>query len=230
MRIKGPEYPQGYPERAKPILRHKIEEAIANTVSNSAAARYLGVSSNRYKKYASIYGLYEGHNNRAGFGTSKGFAKSKKSVPLKKIFNNEYPKYSLNRLKGRLFRRGLLEEKCYTCGFNEKRYGDDKSPLLLTFKEAFRDFTQSNLTILCYNCMFLISGSPQVAHSVHIKSSLIKHQEEEEDTTSYPKNYNRVEGNIDDFEDVGNTIDKVDFNIAKFQNDLLKELKQEKEI
>jgi len=227
MRIEG-EKRKGYPERAKPILRSQIEDAIRHTLSNSAAAKYLGVDIARYKKYASIYGLYEQHNNKRGIGTSKGYAKTGKSISLNKIFNNEYPKYSLHRLKTRMIRKRLLEEKCYLCGFSEKRFGDGRTPLLLTFKDKFRDFTRSNIHLLCYNCMFLTTGAPQVAHQFHIESSLKKEQAGEEDTTSYPYDYVRPDGHVDDDEIIDGAIpEDLGFDVAKFQNELLKDLKNE---
>ena len=137
MRIDG-EKPKRESRQAKPILRHEIEDAIANTKSNSAAARYLGVGILRYKKYAQIYGLYEQHNNKRGFGTPKGFAKTKKGIPLAQIFKNQHPNYSLHRLKNRLIKGKVFEEKCHQCGFKEKRMTDGKTPLMLTFKEEFR--------------------------------------------------------------------------------------------
>jgi hypothetical protein len=227
MRIEG-ETPRQYPERAKPILRSKILEAIENTVSNSGAAKYLGVSLQRYKKYASIYGLYEQHNNKTGIGTTKGFAKSKPSISLTKIFNNEYPNYSIHRLKGRLIRRRILEEKCAMCGFSERRITDGRVPVLLTFKEKSRDFTKSNLWLLCYNCMFLTTGSPIVSHAHYIEASLLKARDGIEDKTFYPADYDRPHDNVDDHEKLdGDIPDELEFDVERFQNELLKELRED---
>lgn len=235
MRIEG-EKRRGYPERAKPILRSQIEDAVAHTLSNAAAARYLGVDIARYKKYASIYGLYEGHNNKTGIGTTKGFAKTSKSVSLTKIFNNEYPTYSLRRLQGRMIRRRLLEEKCGLCGFDEKRI-DGQVPIMLCFKETYRDFTRSNIWFLCYNCAFLTASgtkrgdyAPVASSYYHIKSSLTKNQDGDEDTTSYPKPYTRPEGGADDMEELeGDIPEDLDFDIEQFQNQMLEELKGNEE-
>jgi len=225
--VQGPE-PRQYPERAKPILRSKILEAIENTVSNSAAAKYLGVSPQRYKKYASIYGLYEQHNNKTGIGTTKGFAKSKPSISLTKIFNNEHPNYSIHRLKGRLIRRRILEEKCAMCGFSERRITDGRVPVLLTFKEKSRDFTKSNLWLLCYNCMFLTTGSPIVSHAHYIEASLLKARDGIEDKNNYPTDYNRPDGTPDDTEPLeGDIPEDLGFDVERFQNELLKELRED---
>lgn len=158
----------------KPILRHQIEEAQLHTKSNMAAARYLEVSYVQYRKYAKLYGLFYSHMNEKGVGISKGFSHSKKGIPLSQIFKNQHPSYSLNRLKGRLVRGGFLEEKCDRCGLEEKRITDDKAPLLLTFKDQMRDFTKDNLILLCYNCMFLTTGSPVIVHRKKIVSTLEK--------------------------------------------------------
>jgi hypothetical protein len=157
-----------------PLLKSEIEEAQRHTNSNRQAAKRLNVSYLRYKRYAKLYGLYDKHANPLGLGITKGFGKKPNSVPLRDIFANKYPQYSMIRLKHRMLARNLLDEKCGMCGFCERRVFDKKSPLMLTFKDTMRDFSKTNLWLLCYNCMFLTTGAPWAAHRNHIKSSLIK--------------------------------------------------------
>lgn len=155
-----------------PLLKSEIEEAQRHTKSNRQAAKWLNVSYERYKRYAKIYGLYERHLNPLGIGISKGFAKRPSSISLRDIFANKHPNYSMIRLKYRMVARGMLTEECGMCGFCEKRVTDNKSPLMLTFKDTIRDYTKSNLWLLCYNCMFLTTGAPWSAHKNQIKQSL----------------------------------------------------------
>jgi hypothetical protein len=68
--------------------------------------------------------------------------------------------------------RHMLDEKCAVCGFSERRITDNKTPLMLTFKNQIGDFTRDNLHLLCYNCMFLTTGAPWVAHQKQIVNSL----------------------------------------------------------
>jgi hypothetical protein len=156
--------------RAKLILRSQVEDAIQNTRSNSQAARYLGVNILTYKKYASLYGLWDQHNNKNGVGITKGFIKN--AVKLEDVFAGKHPKYSLVRLKHRMIARKLLKEECSICGFDERRITDKKSPLILTFKDGDRtNYSKDNLHLVCYNCMFLTAGSPSVAHKSKIIQS-----------------------------------------------------------
>ena len=50
-----------------------------------AAARYLHVSYQHYKKYAKMYGLFESHKNQSGKGIPKFLKGSKKMPPMIEI-------------------------------------------------------------------------------------------------------------------------------------------------
>jgi hypothetical protein len=154
-----------------PLTRAEIMYAQENTNSNMEAARFLNVSYARYRKYAMIYGLFEGHANPTGIGTPKGFGARAHSIKLKDIFANKHPGYNLVRLKNRMIARKLIAEECAMCQFSDKRITDGKSPLLLTFKNRIKDYSQDNLMLLCYNCLFLTTGAPTVAHKGYIEKS-----------------------------------------------------------
>jgi hypothetical protein len=178
MSIINPDSPRHNPKRpaGKPVLKIDIEEAQRNTNSNKGAARYLGLEYRTYKKYAQLYGLFDRHLNVKGIGVDKGFSKNPNSVPLKEIFNNQHPNYSPAKLKNRLLARKILPNQCNLCGFNEKRITDQKVPLILTFIDGNnKNFTKDNLQVLCYNCMFLTTGAPRVAHHRHIEKSYDYH-------------------------------------------------------
>lgn len=161
------------PSTAPPILKREIEEAQANTKSNMAAARYLGVPYIRYKKYAELYGLFEGHLNKDGHGIDKGFSKRPNSIPLREILAGKHPTYSVAKLKNRLVARKKLTEVCNLCGFHERRVTDNKMPLILSFKDNNRqNYAMENMELLCYNCMFLTTGAPTVAYRQSIKKAL----------------------------------------------------------
>jgi hypothetical protein len=127
----------------------------------------------RYKRYATIYNLFESHKNQKGIGTNKGYAAKPSTIPLKDVFANKHPRYNLVRLKNRMIARNLILEECALCGFKEKRITDSKTPLILTFKNGQKDYSQNNLELLCYNCLFLTSGAPTVANRGYIHKSLI---------------------------------------------------------
>jgi hypothetical protein len=162
--------PRGGPP-IRPISKADIIEAQKYTKSNAAAARYLGVTFTRYTKYAKIYNLYYSHYNKDGIGIAKGYAVRPSTVPLRDIFANKHPNYSLIRLKHRMIARGLLVDGCAMCGFNERRVTDGKTPTIITFKNGVRDYTQDNIELRCYNCLFLTTGAPTVAHKAYIEKS-----------------------------------------------------------
>lgn len=172
--INNPNAPKKNVGRAgRIILRSQIEEAQRHTNSNAAAARWLQVDYTTYKKYATLYGLFERHLNPTGIGTPKGFAKRPTSIPLRDILAGKHPKYSLAKLKNRLLARHKLTEQCSMCGFAERRVTDGKVPLLLTFADGdTTNFNLTNLELRCYNCTFLTSGAPNIIKANHILTSL----------------------------------------------------------
>lgn len=200
-----------------PISKADIEYAQSQTKSNMEAARFLGVGYMRYKRYATIYNLFDKHLNQKGIGTNKGYAAKASSIPLKDVFANKHPNYSLIRLKHRMVARNLILEECAMCQFKEKRITDSKTPLIITFKNGKRDFTRENLELLCYNCLFLTTGAPTVAHRGYIEKSF-------EEPDKIPKNW-QVDHRAVDAVDIGETEPDNNANdFASMQEEILKEL------
>jgi hypothetical protein len=221
MRISGPRNHQ-IKNRGRPILKSEIEEAHKNTLSCTSAAKYLGVGYVKYCKYAKLYGLFEGHKNPLGIGIPKGVF-GRRGVPISRIFKNEFPKYSLYRLKSRMIARRMIPEMCSLCGFEEKRVSDKRTPLLLTFKNGDRDYAKDNLILLCYNCMFLTTGVPCVAHQNQITAQMRKHAQGIEDRSNYP-NDRESELYMEPEEDYDKKEYIVDIDIKQLQKEALEEL------
>ena len=63
--------------KPKPLSKELIKGAMSQTLSNRAAARYLNVSYQHYKKWAKLYesdthdNLFEQHKNQSGKGIPK---------------------------------------------------------------------------------------------------------------------------------------------------------------
>jgi hypothetical protein len=171
--IHNPSAPDRSHRNARIILRSEIEEAQRHTNSNAGAARWLNISYKIYKKYATLYGIFDRHLNPTGKGLEKGFAKNPASIPLRDILAGKHPKYSLAKLKNRLIARNKIEEACAVCGFHERRITDKRMPLMLTFIDGdHSNFTLTNLQLRCYNCMFLTTGAPSVVNKTrHITRS-----------------------------------------------------------
>jgi len=147
------------------LNKEDIEFAMSMTRSNNEAAKFLGISLTKYKKYSlSLCNeegtpLYHVHKNQSG----KKFPKYKASKEYKEIFLNGMlkrlsPVSQSGKLKMILIRSHILEEKCYLCGFKEKRIKDDKTPLILVKKDPELENDIDNLGLICLNCYFLLGN------------------------------------------------------------------------
>ena len=157
---------------AKILTREDIERAFKATGTNRSAARFLSVSYNHYRKYASLYkdpktgkSLYELQYNRGGKGIKKfatsPYSKNHKDAAVIDIVSGRIPAANFNpqKIKYQLIRMGMLQCECDRCGFKETRQLDGNSPLILYHKNGNKlDWHLDNLGFLCYNCAFLDGG------------------------------------------------------------------------
>jgi len=159
--------------KAKPITKSQIETAMRHTKSVRAAARYLGCSYQHLKPYMKLLRvddsdptsptLFEIHKNQHGKGIPKFLPNKRKEPNVKRIFEEGigYESFTSSKIKTRGIAEGYLRDECYTCGCNERRVTDYKTPTLLNFKDGNKsNYLIDNLEILCYNCYFLYVGDP----------------------------------------------------------------------
>ena len=147
--------------KAKPLSKPQIEAAQSQTMSNMAAARYLHVSYQHYKRYAKLYNLFDGHKNQSGKGIPKFLKGSGKEPALLDIIEGRASAahFKPSKIKYRLIEGGYLLEQCAMCGFKERRVLDYKMPLLLHFKDGNKsNYQLVNIELLCYNHFFLTVG------------------------------------------------------------------------
>jgi hypothetical protein len=152
------------------LTKEQIEHAMRNTLSNNAAARYLGVNILTYRKYARMYfdeelgkDLYEKHKNWHGLGIPKGLKhnpEKEQTILMDILAGKVIPaSFTAEKLRDRLIKEMLIKEECGSCGFNERRINDYKIPLLLSFRDGDKkNWHIDNLELLCYNCYFLQVG------------------------------------------------------------------------
>jgi len=149
------------------IERQQIERAMRDTMSNKAAARFLGVSYKTYKKYARMYrneegvDLFEVHKNQAAKGIPKFGKRRHDKASIIDIMEERVPKtfVSVKILKHQIIQHGILKEECCRCGFNEQRVLDYKVPTIMNFKDGNKkNWKLDNVEFLCYNCYFLCVG------------------------------------------------------------------------
>jgi hypothetical protein len=146
-----------------------IRYAMANTKSNAEAARFLKVSFTTYKKYAKLYvdretqkTLYDMHTNQAGVGIVKDSPRATAGIySIDAILQGKHPAYPTWKLRNRLLALAIFEERCQSCGYDERRVTDDTVPLLLDHIDG--DVTNhcvENLQMLCLNCYYQQTGNP----------------------------------------------------------------------
>ena len=154
---------------SKIIAKEDILRAQKATRSNMAAARYLHISYNHYKKYAKMYkneegiSLLEVHKNQEGKGIPKFLSSSGDDAPIMDLIEGRLPveHFDPRKIKHRLIYEGLIEEKCSMCNFSERRVTDGKVPLILNFKDGNKkNYNLDNIEFLCYNHSFLYAASP----------------------------------------------------------------------
>ena len=152
---------------SKALTEADIRRAMKASSSNRAAARVLNVSEPTYKLYATMYvdqetgkTLFELHKNSAGKGIRK-FTKDSREPVLTELLKEgmSVTSYSIDKLKGRLLKEGVIKSECSSCQFCEERITDKKIPLLLNFRDGNKsNWTLENIEMLCYNCYFLFVG------------------------------------------------------------------------
>lgn len=150
------------------IIRH----AIKNCNSAKSCATFLRVHYNTFKKYASqyvdsetgktLFELAQSHNNPNTLPKRK-----KKKLSSIAIFNivkgDTVNYYSAPKLKEHLIHHGLVEEKCNTCGYDQRRAFDYKIPLLLDFIDGNnKNGNLDNLRLLCFNCYYQLVGDVKI--------------------------------------------------------------------
>ena len=140
------------------VTKNKLLEAQKHTKSNMAAAKWLGVSYNTYKRWAKYYNVFEQHLNQSGVGVRKGWATFR--IPIDEILNGTRKcNYTLPTFKKRLIEEGCMKEECYECGWNEGRVTDGKIPLTIDFIDGKSDNKSlDNMRLLCPNCYFIFNG------------------------------------------------------------------------
>ena len=153
--------------KAKPLSKEQIVAATNKTLSNRAAARYLNVSYQHFKKWAKLYKndkgetLFDAHKNQSGKGIPKFLKGQGKEPALLDIIEGrvDASSFSPDKIKYRLITEGHLLEECSNCGFKERRVVDYKIPLILHFKDKNKqNYRKENIELLCYNCYFLTIG------------------------------------------------------------------------
>lgn len=164
----------------KDYTKAEIIRALEATLSIKAASRYLGCSYQHLRKWMVHYSsethenLFEQYKNIGGKGIPK-FNSTKTAPKLLDLLEGrmDIANYNRDTIKYRLVEEGFLEEKCYNCGFCERRVLDYKMPLIIHFKDGNkRNWKLENIEFSCYNCYFLFYGEVLNEHDIEALESV----------------------------------------------------------
>lgn len=121
-------------------------EVCKRSNSMAKAAAELNIHFNTLKRLAILYDCYQPNQGLKG-GNKITSAK----VNLNKILSGEYPHFQTYKLKNRILKEGLLENKCAICGIKE--WNNKQLNLELDHIDGNRvNHELINLRLLCPNC------------------------------------------------------------------------------
>ncbi len=110
------------------------------------AAAELNIHFNTLKRLAILYDCYQPNQGLKG-----GNKITPAKVNLNKILSGEYPHFQTYKLKNRILKEGLLENKCAICGIKE--WNNKQLNLELDHIDGNRvNHELINLRLLCPNC------------------------------------------------------------------------------
>ena len=116
-------------------------------LSMAKACARLGLHFNTFKRYALKYGCY--NPNQSGKGLTKKHNGSK--IPTDEILEGKHPQYQTNKLRVRLIKEGIKEEKCEICGI-EDWLGKRLAFELDHIDGNSNNHLLKNLRVVCPNC------------------------------------------------------------------------------
>lgn len=93
------------------ITDEQFIKVCTESISMREASKKLNLAFTTFKRRAEKLGCYK--TNQGGKGYKK---PNKNNYPLEDIFAGKYPDYQTYKLKIRLIKAGLKEDKCELCG------------------------------------------------------------------------------------------------------------------
>lgn len=128
----------------------EIIEITKQSKTMALAAKRCGMAYTTFIRKAKTLGIYK--PNPYGKGVKETYFK-KDRIPLIDILNGKYPQYQTYKLKIRLIKEGIFEDKCQICGWNKKPEGSEFTPCELDHIDGNpENHKLDNLRILCPNC------------------------------------------------------------------------------
>jgi len=159
--------------KRKRVTEELIKMAVDNCTSASECARYLSIKYTTFRRHAmkyqypgtdmSYFEYVKSTRNDSAKKTARNFYRPGGLVVPKKVFteeqiiNGDYTLVTPVKIRQYLVRFGYLADCCHHCGYNEKRFTDGLSPIVLNFKDGnILNKRLDNVELLCYNCFFML--------------------------------------------------------------------------
>ena len=131
------------------LTEQQVKIAIDETLTMAEASSKCKVHYATFKKYAIMYNLW--NPNPGGRGKLKPKEDGKDKYALSDILSGKYPHYSSHKLKLRLIKEGIKEDKCEICGIVE--WNDEWISMHLDHIDGNHyNHSLENLRVLCPNC------------------------------------------------------------------------------
>ena len=131
------------------VTDEKIIEVCSSCLSMTSASVKLGIHFNTLKRRAILLGVYV--PNASGKGLKKHKRDGFDKIPLSEILNGLHPQYQTNKLRIRMIKEGIKDEKCEICGITE--WNCKSVSFELDHINGVRyDHRLDNLRIICPNC------------------------------------------------------------------------------
>lgn len=129
------------------ISKDEFINVCENSITMGEAAAKLKLHYNTFKRYAMQYGCWK--PNQGGKGMKKNITAN--TIPLQDILDGKCPQYQTFKLKRRLFKEHIKENKCEICGITT--WNGKPIQMELHHKDGNRtNHKLENLQILCPNC------------------------------------------------------------------------------
>jgi hypothetical protein len=111
------------------------------------AARTVGMAYSTFIRKAKRLNCYNPNQGQ------KGLSRQRKGTPLNEIFEGKHPQFQSYKLKRKMIRKGIIEDKCSICGWNKKPEGSEFTPCELDHIDGnSSNHSRNNLRMLCPNC------------------------------------------------------------------------------
>jgi ribosomal protein L44E len=136
---------------SKPPPIGSIELAIKENRSMLASAESLNMSYQTFKKYATMYDLWNPQ--------SKNAHTFKRHKPKVSGWNGKTELGRSVEWKNRYIKEAMLIEECSACGFDDTKAETERVPLIVHhIDHDYSNNIPDNIKLFCYNCYFIYSS------------------------------------------------------------------------